>query len=435
VAVNSRISSEQFKAATYKPDGTATGPAGTLDILVEDGRGGIVAANLPITVQPDKSQVAATDKPALEQPSPKPLEQPGTQPTSLPAPSRPSLPPIDVAFSQRPIWEFTQQQAAVASSSLPGQRLDVDAWVDRHDQTYRLGEPITVSVRSHATAYITVLNFGTSGRMTVVFPNQFQQDNLVHADQVVQVPPADAPFRLFSSGPAGIELLQVVASDHPLSLPEVARLGMQKVDTPFASFGRSAEEVAHDLVVQLSSQSGTTADARVSVSKIVPVRILPANASDAPSGLVPVPGFQPAVGPLTPAFGAEAPLIVSTDKTTYHTGDTVQVTVVARQPCDLTLLTTGPSGAISQLFPNAQQPATTLQPGQVLMVPPLNGALQVVATAPEGIETIVGVCSRTGSTSAAGLQPSQTSPGGPPMVAGWPDAAQQQASAAFFITQ
>src|SRR3954464_1965026 len=41
---------DRFATATYKPDGRATGPVGTLDILVEDGRGGSVMGSLPITV-------------------------------------------------------------------------------------------------------------------------------------------------------------------------------------------------------------------------------------------------------------------------------------------------------------------------------------------------------------------------------------------------
>jgi formylglycine-generating enzyme required for sulfatase activity len=49
--MNSVLSAEHLKTATYKPDGKTIGPAGTLDILVEDGRGGSINASLPITVR------------------------------------------------------------------------------------------------------------------------------------------------------------------------------------------------------------------------------------------------------------------------------------------------------------------------------------------------------------------------------------------------
>jgi formylglycine-generating enzyme required for sulfatase activity len=50
-AMNAVVSADRLKTATFKPDGKSIGPAGTLDILVEDGRGGSIAASLPITVR------------------------------------------------------------------------------------------------------------------------------------------------------------------------------------------------------------------------------------------------------------------------------------------------------------------------------------------------------------------------------------------------
>ncbi len=47
---NDLFSVDQFMTATYTPDGQAVGAVGSVDILVEDGRGGSVTASLPITV-------------------------------------------------------------------------------------------------------------------------------------------------------------------------------------------------------------------------------------------------------------------------------------------------------------------------------------------------------------------------------------------------
>jgi formylglycine-generating enzyme required for sulfatase activity len=46
------FAADRFTGATFKPDGSMLGPVGTLDILVEDGRGGSVLASLPINVLP-----------------------------------------------------------------------------------------------------------------------------------------------------------------------------------------------------------------------------------------------------------------------------------------------------------------------------------------------------------------------------------------------
>jgi formylglycine-generating enzyme required for sulfatase activity len=51
VMLNTVVSPERFKTATFKPDGKSLGPAGTVDILVEDGRGGSITASLPIVVR------------------------------------------------------------------------------------------------------------------------------------------------------------------------------------------------------------------------------------------------------------------------------------------------------------------------------------------------------------------------------------------------
>ena len=41
---------DRFATATYKPTGSTLGDVGTLDILVEDGRGGSVLGSLPISI-------------------------------------------------------------------------------------------------------------------------------------------------------------------------------------------------------------------------------------------------------------------------------------------------------------------------------------------------------------------------------------------------
>ncbi|HLZ67047.1 MAG TPA: SUMF1/EgtB/PvdO family nonheme iron enzyme [Aliidongia sp.] len=55
VALNDVVTLEKFGGATYKPDPKATsGPAGTFDFLVDDGRGGTVVGSLPIRVVPTR---------------------------------------------------------------------------------------------------------------------------------------------------------------------------------------------------------------------------------------------------------------------------------------------------------------------------------------------------------------------------------------------
>src|SRR3954454_5272314 len=51
ISLNTVISAEKLKTAVYKPDGKSIGSAGTVDMLIEDGRGGSITASLPITAR------------------------------------------------------------------------------------------------------------------------------------------------------------------------------------------------------------------------------------------------------------------------------------------------------------------------------------------------------------------------------------------------
>ena len=58
------FSVDHFMTGTFKPDGTLSGPVGSLDILIEDGRGGSVTGSLPITVLPPSQPKAVAMAPA-----------------------------------------------------------------------------------------------------------------------------------------------------------------------------------------------------------------------------------------------------------------------------------------------------------------------------------------------------------------------------------
>ena len=103
----------------------------------------------------------------------------------LAPPSGASSPPAQTAANggkdltpvQRPLAELTAPQSA----------LKVTAWVDHPDKTYLFGEQVVLNVKTDQDAYVTVLDVGTSGKVHIIFPNQFQKNNRVLAGQVVQM--------------------------------------------------------------------------------------------------------------------------------------------------------------------------------------------------------------------------------------------------------
>lgn len=159
--------------------------------------------------------------------------------------------------------------------------LEVKAWVDQEDRTYEPGETLTLYVKTNQPAYLTVIDQGTSGKVHVIYPNRYQDRERIEAQRVVRIPSEDAPFRLRVGGPAGTELIKVIATTKPdpLISPEaLAETG------PVSVYRGTAESLTRDLTVELKQpQQGPQTDS--AVAQVV-VRIVEREA-DASSGTEP----------------------------------------------------------------------------------------------------------------------------------------------------
>ena len=127
-------------------------------------------------------------------------------------------------------------------------RIDVTAWVDHSDNTYAFGENVVLNVKTNRDAYLTIVDVGTSGRVHVIFPNRIQTDNRIRAGETLQVPGRQANFNLEVHGPAGTELIKVIASLDPAPL---FRAEDTEPAGPFKALKADAPAVAKDLEVVL----------------------------------------------------------------------------------------------------------------------------------------------------------------------------------------
>jgi hypothetical protein len=105
----------------------------------------------------------------------------------------------------------TTSQAPAADPN----KLQVKVWADK--ASYRIGEPLQIRVRANRDAYVTLVDIGTSGQVTVLYPNRFHQNNFVRGGQDVLIPPADASFALAVQGPRGMEQIKAIATEEPVS--------------------------------------------------------------------------------------------------------------------------------------------------------------------------------------------------------------------------
>ena len=88
--------------------------------------------------------------------------------------------------------------------------------VDKPDSMYTEGEILQAFVTSNEDGYLYLFYRDADAKVSVLFPNRFQQDNHIQQNVRVPVPGPGAGFRIRIGAPFGHELLKVVVSKRPL---------------------------------------------------------------------------------------------------------------------------------------------------------------------------------------------------------------------------
>jgi hypothetical protein len=103
--------------------------------------------------------------------------------------------------------------------------------------SYRIGDRITFFFHSDQDCFLTLFNMGTSGSVTVLFPNRLFQDNFIRANRTYSIPGKGYSFEYVLSGPAGVEIIKAIATKEKVNL---ADLDFSQKDAIFYSAERSA---------------------------------------------------------------------------------------------------------------------------------------------------------------------------------------------------
>ena len=153
------------------------------------------------------------------------------------------------------VAQTTIKDVAPPVNAMPGgsDALDVLAWVDRTDSTYALGEQVRMFVQTSKDAYVAVLNVDPTGNTTVLFPNKYQSDNSLRANQPVEVPDLSSQSKVVVTGPVGTELLKVIASTKPFPLSQAMNL----TDAgPFQVVNAEPRRTARSLTILMNRPAG-----------------------------------------------------------------------------------------------------------------------------------------------------------------------------------
>jgi hypothetical protein len=154
------------------------------------------------------------------------------------APTDPAVEPTAPQGAPSPTGAPTAPQVAPSPTSA----LTAEAWFDRANATYALGEAVQLFVRTNEDAYVTVLSIGPTGNVAQLFPNAFHPNNLVQAHQPIGIPGHGA--QAVVTGAVGPEMVKIIVTTRPVQVIPEDQLDAA---APFRSVLGGVDAVARDL--------------------------------------------------------------------------------------------------------------------------------------------------------------------------------------------
>jgi len=92
--------------------------------------------------------------------------------------------------------------------------ITVKLWANQ--PRYRVGDRLTLSFEANQDAFLTIVNVGTSGEVTILFPNRFSGGHGVKAGRTYRIPDAGDSYELVLKGPPGTELVYALLTLKPV---------------------------------------------------------------------------------------------------------------------------------------------------------------------------------------------------------------------------
>jgi len=266
---------------------------------------------------------------------------------------------------------MVQQTFNAIRNPTPSQDFKISVWVDNQSNTYNIGESITFFFRSTRDCYIHLLDIGTSGTVTMIYPNRFDQNNFIKAGVTYQLPRPNS-FKFTAAGPAGTEMVKAIGT---LAQTNLFNLTGAQAAGPFKTFDQTkGTQVAKDIQVSLNQVPAPQWAEYAKVIKIVQ-----------PTGPMPITSF----GGIKPAQGYQAfGTTFWTDKQSYRIGEPIRFYFSTNKKAHVTLISIGTSGQVKILFPNRFTSNNLCDAGVTYSVPAPNTAEQYVAKGPAGTETL-----------------------------------------------
>jgi len=121
--------------------------------------------------------------------------------------------PPPAAAAPRPPAAAAQRPTAEAANGL-----HISLWTDK--QRYRVGETATFYFETSRDGYVALINAGTSGAVTILFPNRFSQGHEVKGKTTYSIPRPEDGYTMNVGGPPGIELVYALVTLEPIKFAD-----------------------------------------------------------------------------------------------------------------------------------------------------------------------------------------------------------------------
>ena len=96
------------------------------------------------------------------------------------------------------------------------QIFNIDVWTDKKE--YEIGDALNILFKSDRDCYLNLLDIGTSGKLTVLFPNSFNSNNFIKGGRTYSIPRDFGKFTIDVVEPVGVERIKAIATLEPFTL-------------------------------------------------------------------------------------------------------------------------------------------------------------------------------------------------------------------------
>jgi Domain of unknown function (DUF4384) len=168
---------------------------------------------------------------------------------------------VSAAVNAQPSSELSSAQQAFLQVVPTENPIRIEIYVDRKNQRYVIGEPVTISVIPKEDAYLHIFSIDTQGKATLLYPNEYAPAVKASGGVQLTFPKASEPWQIVGDR-EGTELIKVIAGKS--SQPLAVNVPFDQAG-PFRIYRASGQEFAR----QLQSEGDADATGRWGQASLV----------------------------------------------------------------------------------------------------------------------------------------------------------------------